>query len=62
MKRARPALAGVIAGAVTLGVAELVAGLMVRAGLSSGTPSPVVAVGGAFVDRTPPWLKNVAVS
>ncbi|MGZ4742804.1 MAG: molybdopterin-dependent oxidoreductase [Oryzihumus sp.] len=62
MKRARPALAGVIAGAVTLGVAELVAGFMVRAGLSSGTPSPVVAVGGAFVDRTPPWLKNVAVS
>ena len=62
MKRLGPALAGVIAGALTLGVAELVAGLMTRMGLIGGTGSPVVAVGGAFVDRTPPWLKNFAVS
>ena len=62
MKRLRPALAGVIAGALTLGVAELVAGLMTSMGLVGGTGSPVVAVGGAFVDRTPPWLKNFAVS
>ncbi|TWP37735.1 oxidoreductase [Leekyejoonella antrihumi] len=35
---------------------------MQRAGWSSGTPSPVLAVGGAFIDRTPPWLKNFAVN
>ena len=62
MKRAGAALAGVIAGTLTLGVAELVAGLMTSLGAIGGTGSPVVAVGGAFVDRTPPWLKNFAVS
>jgi DMSO/TMAO reductase YedYZ molybdopterin-dependent catalytic subunit len=56
------ALAGVLAGALILGVAELAAGLMTRLGLAGGTPSPVVAVGGAFVDRTPAWLKNFAVN
>ncbi|RNI21425.1 oxidoreductase [Flexivirga caeni] len=34
---------------------------MLRLGWSSGTPSPVLAVGGAFIDRTPPWLKTFAV-
>ena len=62
MKRVGPALAGVIAGALTLGVAELLAGLMTWLGAIGGTGSPVVAVGGAFVDRTPAWLKNFAVS
>jgi DMSO/TMAO reductase YedYZ molybdopterin-dependent catalytic subunit len=55
------ALAGVAAGALTVGVAELAAALAVRFGVS-GTPSPVVALGGAFIDRTPRWLKDLAVS
>jgi len=50
------------AGALTLGVATLLATLMTTAGLAAGTPSPVFAVGGAFVDRTPPWLKDFAVA
>lgn len=55
-------LGGVVAGAAVLGVAELVAGLIQKFGHTGGTPSPVLAVGGAFVDRTPLWLKNFAVS
>jgi DMSO/TMAO reductase YedYZ molybdopterin-dependent catalytic subunit len=45
-----------------VGVATLLAGLMTRTGLAAGTPSPVFAVGGAFVDRTPPWLKDFATT
>jgi DMSO/TMAO reductase YedYZ molybdopterin-dependent catalytic subunit len=55
------ALAGVVAGAVTVGVAELLAAVAARLGVT-GTPSPVVALGGAFIDRTPRWLKELAVS
>ncbi len=62
MKRSWSAVAGLVAGALTLGVATLLAGVMTKAGLSSGTPSPVIAVGGTFIDHTPPWLKNFAVS
>ena len=51
-----------LAGAVTVAVAELLAALLVRSGHAGGTPGPVVALGGAFVDRTPPWLKDFAVS
>ncbi len=54
-------LAGVAAGAVTLGAAELLALLLARSGNAGGTPSPLLAVGGAFVDWTPLWLKNLAV-
>ncbi len=54
-------LAGLLAGAVTIGVAELLAALLVRLG-SAGKASPVIAVGDAFVDRTPGWLKDFAVS
>ncbi|MFI7445549.1 molybdopterin-dependent oxidoreductase [Nonomuraea indica] len=50
------ALAGVVAGAVALGVAQLAAGA-VRA-----EASPVVAVGGAVVDLTPAPLKEFAIS
>ena len=56
------AVAGVLAGALTIAVAELIAVLLVRSGRAGGTPSPVVAVGGAFVDRTPAWLKDFAVA
>jgi DMSO/TMAO reductase YedYZ molybdopterin-dependent catalytic subunit len=55
------AAAGVAAAALTVAVAELLASLLVRTGRAGGTPSPVVAVGDAFVDRTPPWLKDAAV-
>jgi len=56
------ALSGVAAGALTLAVAEIGAALMTRGGMGTGTPSPLVAVAGAFVDRTPAWLKDFAIS
>ena len=62
MKRSWSASAGMAAGALTVGVATLLAGLVTRMGLSSGTPSPVFAVGGAFVDLTPSWLKDLAIA
>ena len=58
----RAAVSGVLAGALTLGIATLLAGALSRISVSAGQPSPVIAVGGAFVDRTPLWLKNFAVS
>jgi len=61
MKRSWSAAVGVVAGVFTVGVATLLASLMAGVGYSSGTPSPLVAVGDAFVDRTPPWLKNLAI-
>jgi DMSO/TMAO reductase YedYZ molybdopterin-dependent catalytic subunit len=62
MKRSWAAVVGVVAGVFTVGVATLLAALLVGAGLAGGTPSPVFAVGGAFVDRTPPWLKDFATT
>jgi DMSO/TMAO reductase YedYZ molybdopterin-dependent catalytic subunit len=56
------ALAGLLAGAVTIGVAELLAAVWDVGGLGSGHGSPVLAVGDAFVDRTPAWLKDFAIS
>jgi DMSO/TMAO reductase YedYZ molybdopterin-dependent catalytic subunit len=53
---------GVVAAGLALAIAERGAAVLVRTGRSGGTPSPVVAVGGAFVDRTPPWLKDWAVA
>lgn len=64
--QARPlwwgALDGVVAGLLTVGVATLVASALTAVGQSSGQPAPIAAVGGAFIDRTPPWLKDFAVS
>ena len=58
--RARHALAGAVAGmlaaAVAIGAAQLAAGLTVPQG------SPVVAVGQAAIDRTPPPVKDFAIS
>ena len=56
------ALDGILAGGVALGVSALLAGAMTWVGMAGGTPSPVPAVGGAFVDRTPPWLKDWAIA
>ena len=52
--RSTAALSGVAAGVVTVGVAALAAALTGAAG------DPLVAVGGAFVDVTPAWLKEWA--
>lgn len=48
--------AGLITAAVAMGVAQLVAGITGPQG------SPVVAVGGAAIDNTPPPVKNFAIS
>ena len=50
------ALAGILAAATTLGVAQLIAAIV------SPDGAPLIAVGGAFVDATPLWLKNFAVA
>jgi DMSO/TMAO reductase YedYZ molybdopterin-dependent catalytic subunit len=49
-------VAGIIAGGLALGVAQLIAGL-----ISSGS-SPVVAVGQLSIDSTPAPVKNFAIS
>ena len=56
------AAAGLAAGAVTLGVAEVAAGLYVRVVGTEGTPSVLLAVADSFVDRTPGWLKDAAIA
>ena len=59
LARSRGLLAGAVAGflaaAVAIGVANLVAAFV------RPQASPIIAVGGAFIDRTPPALKNFAV-
>jgi DMSO/TMAO reductase YedYZ molybdopterin-dependent catalytic subunit len=59
---AQSALAGLLAGGLTVGVAELLAALLVRFGVGNGQAGPVIAVGDAFVDRTPGWLKDFAIA
>lgn len=56
------AAAGIAAGAVTLGVSEVLAAALVRTLGSDATPSPLLAVGAAFVDLTPAWLKDWAIA
>ncbi|HEY3562185.1 MAG TPA: molybdopterin-dependent oxidoreductase [Kribbella sp.] len=52
----RGAVGGVLAALAGLAVGSLAAGIL-------GTPqSPVVAIGSAFIDRVPPWLKDLAIS
>ncbi len=55
------ALDGVVAGAVAVGVSSLLGGAMTFLSFSTGTPSPLTALAGAFIDRTPPWLKDAAI-
>ena len=54
-RRGRGALAGLLACGAALGAAELLAGLI------AGQASPLLAVGGAAVDATPEWLKELAI-
>jgi len=51
-----PVVCGLAAAAPGVGVAQLLAGL-----IAPGS-APLIAVGGAFVDHVPPWLKDAAVS
>ena len=54
--RWRGALGGVLAALAGLAVGSVAAGIL-------GTrQTPVVAIGSAFIDRTPPWLKDLAIS
>ena len=50
------ALVGLAVGLLAVGVAEMIAAL------TGPSSEPLVAVGDAFVDLTPPWLKNFATS
>ncbi|RKT77001.1 DMSO/TMAO reductase YedYZ molybdopterin-dependent catalytic subunit [Terracoccus luteus] len=56
------ALDGIVAGLLTVGVGTLLASVLVAMGLAGGQPAPVAAVSEAFIDRTPPWLKDFAIS
>jgi DMSO/TMAO reductase YedYZ molybdopterin-dependent catalytic subunit len=56
------ALEGIVAGVLAIGIATLLAGLFNVLGMAGGQPSPVPAVAEAFIDRTPPWLKDFATS
>ena len=51
----RAALAGVLAAGAGLAAAELLAGLL------SVRETPVVAVGAAFIDLVPAWMKDLAI-
>ncbi|WP_412541469.1 molybdopterin-dependent oxidoreductase [Longispora sp. K20-0274] len=55
MRKLTPALTGLVAAGGALAVAELVAAWL------NPTSSPVLAVGAAVIDATPPWLKEFAV-
>lgn len=50
------ALAGVVAGGALVAVAELLALLF------GSASAPFVAVGGAFIDLIPPWVKDLAIA
>jgi DMSO/TMAO reductase YedYZ molybdopterin-dependent catalytic subunit len=50
------ALAGLVAGGFALAVAELIAAVV------SPPSAPLLAVGSAFIDVTPPWLKDFAIA
>lgn len=54
--RWRGAIGGVLAA-----LAGLAAG-SVAAGILGTSQTPVVAIGSAFIDRVPPWLKDLAIS
>jgi DMSO/TMAO reductase YedYZ molybdopterin-dependent catalytic subunit len=48
-------MAGIASGALSLGLAEVVAGIV------SPESAPLIALGGVVVDAVPPWLKDFAV-
>lgn len=56
MTKPAAALCGVVAVLAALGAGHLVAGYL------DPQSSPYLAVGNSFIDRTPAWLKNIAIS
>lgn len=52
----RGAVGGVLAALAGLAAGSVVAGLL------GTTLTPVVAIGSAFIDRVPPWLKDLAIA
>ncbi|WP_344845216.1 molybdopterin-dependent oxidoreductase [Kribbella ginsengisoli] len=62
---ARPGRRGLFVRAAAGGILAAVAGLAagsVAAALLGTRQTPVVAIGSAFIDRVPPWLKDLAIS
>ncbi|GGM08850.1 molybdopterin-dependent oxidoreductase [Nakamurella endophytica] len=55
------AAVGLVAVGVTIGLAELLSALGVWAGVLHAASSPVTALGGAFIQLTPEWLKEFAI-
>ena len=49
-------IAGLLGAGMAIGVGELLAGVF------SGVPSPLAAIGGAVVDGSPPWLEDFAIA
>lgn len=61
----RPARRPVVLRAAAGGILAALAGLAtgsVAAALLGTRQTPVVAIGSAFIDRVPPWLKDLAIS
>ncbi len=56
LRRWPHAVAGLVSAGLLFGVAELVSAFF------STSSSPLVALGGAFIDITPPWLKDFAIA
>ena len=62
---ARPGRRGLILRSAIGGILAALAGLAagsVAAALLGTRQTPVVAIGSAFIDRVPPWLKDLAIS
>lgn len=55
-------LTGLAAGAITLASAGLLAAVARLLGFTQAESSPLVAIGSAFIDITPAWLKDWAIT
>ena len=54
-------LAGIVSVGLAIGLAELLAALGVRLHLMHAAASPINALGSAFINLTPEWLKEFAI-
>ncbi len=54
-------LAGIVSVGLAIGTAELIAALGVRLHLMHAAASPINALGSAFINLTPEWLKEFAI-
>lgn len=55
-------LDGLVAGLLGIGTATVLAALVSALGVAGAQPAPVPAVADAFIDRTPGWLKEFAIT